>query len=58
MENSPVCHLCPSTGTDKSGKLTLYSVPTNEIIIQTKLTLTLTLTLTPTLNPNPNPTKP
>ena len=47
---------CPSTGTDRSGKLTLFSVPTNinspDIIIQTKLTLTLTLTL------NANPTKP
>jgi len=51
-------------GTDKSGKLALFSVPTNinihqmetpnDIIIQTKLTLTLTLTLTL----NPNPTKP
>jgi len=26
---APVCHFCPSTGTDKSGKLTLFSVPTN-----------------------------
>jgi len=58
-----VCHFCPSTGTDKSDKLTLFSVPTNyihqmeppnDIIIETKLTLTLTLTLTL----NPNPTKP
>jgi len=28
-ENSPVCHFCPSTGTDKSGKLMLFSVPAN-----------------------------
>ena len=66
-KNSAVCHFCPSTATDKSGKLMLFpSLPTlihqmetpNDIIIQTKLALTLTLTLTLTLNPNPNPTKP
>jgi len=43
-KTASVCHLCPSTGTDKSGKLTLFSVPAtlihqtktpNHIIVQT-----------------------